>query len=178
MATIGGLVIINASHHEEIGGIGGFGESEVSPAVVDNVVYGADNRVYAYDLADAPGPQGFLWTYPASNSSADQSRYNQTYESFSFRSSPTVADGVVYIGAESNDSSGQLLALNASTGVSIWNYSTAGAVYFTPAVYGNYVYCGSFDGYRVCPQPIRRQPSMELQDRQRLGFFTCHCGRR
>ena len=60
----------------------------------------------------------------------------------------------MYVGTEYNVTdeyattydSGRLMALNASTGASIWNYSTASGVGGL-AVYGNYVYGCSGDGY-------------------------------
>jgi outer membrane protein assembly factor BamB len=69
---------------------------------------------------------------------------NQTlwsYQTGPILSSPTVADGKVYVGL--ND--GKVLALNAGNGVVLWSYQTGGAVYSTPAVADNVVYFGSWD---------------------------------
>src|ERR1035437_4035088 len=57
-------------------------------------------------------------------------------------SSPAVANGVVYIGSED----GNLYALNASTGVPLWQYTTGNAIYSSPAVANGVVYVGSHDG--------------------------------
>ena len=103
----GGMMIINASNRGEIGGFGGFSDFGVPPAVVGGVVYGADTQVYAINLSVAQGPQSLMWTYPTSSYFE---RSGQT-SPFSFRSCPTVADGVVYIGAEYSDSSGRLWRL-------------------------------------------------------------------
>ena len=56
-------------------------------------------------------------------------------------SSPTVANGVVYVG--SND--GNLYALNANNGTKVWNYTTGGYIFSSPAVANGVVYVGSND---------------------------------
>ena len=57
-------------------------------------------------------------------------------------SSPTVVDGIVYVG--SGDS--KVYALNAANGAQIWNYTTGGYVGSSPDVVGSVVYVGSQDG--------------------------------
>ena len=58
-------------------------------------------------------------------------------------SSPTVVGGVVYVGSWNNN----VYALNAYTGVRIWNYSTGNSIVFSSAaVAGGVVYVGSGDG--------------------------------
>ncbi|MFF4546569.1 PQQ-binding-like beta-propeller repeat protein [Streptomyces sp. NPDC001406] len=57
-------------------------------------------------------------------------------------SSPTVADGVVYIGS----TDGSLYALDATTGKKKWAYATGGKVEGTPTVVDGVVYSGSADG--------------------------------
>ena len=56
-------------------------------------------------------------------------------------SSPTVADGVVYVGSY-ND---KVYALNATTGHLLWSYETGGPVVSSPAVKNGVVYVGSED---------------------------------
>ena len=56
-------------------------------------------------------------------------------------SSPTVVDGVVYVGSEDNNT----YALNATTGAKLWNYTTGGGVDSSPAVANGVVYVGSED---------------------------------
>jgi outer membrane protein assembly factor BamB len=56
-------------------------------------------------------------------------------------SSPTVADGSVYVG--SND--GKLYAFNSLTGAQLWQFSTGGRIDSSPAVTQNAVYIGSQD---------------------------------
>ncbi len=57
-------------------------------------------------------------------------------------SSPAVANGVEYVGADV----GSLYALNASTGAKLWSYTTGGNVSSSPAVANGVVYIGSNDG--------------------------------
>ena len=55
---------------------------------------------------------------------------------------PAVANGIVYVGA--NDVN-EIYALNAQTGVQLWNFTTGSGVYDCPAVAGGFVYFGSID---------------------------------
>ena len=57
-------------------------------------------------------------------------------------SSPTVANGIVYVGSE-NDF---VYAINANTGALIWTFTTGGTVFSSPAVINGNVYVGSGDG--------------------------------
>jgi outer membrane protein assembly factor BamB len=57
------------------------------------------------------------------------------------QSSPSVADGVVYVNSTDNN----LYALNASTGAKLWSYPTGGLVYDSPAVANGVVYDGLSD---------------------------------
>src|SRR5262245_29912833 len=74
-------------------------------------------------------------------------------------SSPTVADGVVYIG--SND--GGLYALSAQDGSLKWRFATAGRIPSSPAVSGGLIYFTSYDGY------IR---AVDLAGKERWKFAT------
>jgi outer membrane protein assembly factor BamB len=58
------------------------------------------------------------------------------------RGTPTVSDGVVYVGADDN----VLHAIDGSTGASLWQYETADNVTSSPLIRGNVVYFGSWDG--------------------------------
>ena len=57
------------------------------------------------------------------------------------RSSPAVANGVVYVGSYD----GNVYALNASTGAELWSYTTGAALDSSPAVANGVVYVGSLD---------------------------------
>ena len=56
-------------------------------------------------------------------------------------SSPTVANGIVYVGSLDHN----VYALNAKTGTKIWNYTTGDLVYSSPTVANGIVYVGSHD---------------------------------
>jgi outer membrane protein assembly factor BamB len=57
------------------------------------------------------------------------------------RSSPTVADGTVYVGSNDNN----LYAVDASTGDQQWAFKTSGSVHSSPTVADETVYVGSND---------------------------------
>jgi len=57
------------------------------------------------------------------------------------KSSPAVADGIVYFGSFDNS----LYALDARTGAMVWKYATGGYVYSSPVVANGIVYFGSND---------------------------------
>ncbi|MFI6724967.1 PQQ-binding-like beta-propeller repeat protein [Streptomyces atratus] len=104
------------------------------PAVDDGVVYIAGySSVTA--LAAATGDE--KWTRRASNWGFDRNdAWDLTPEDWRF-TSPTVADGVVYIG-----SSKRVYALDAATGNKKWAYATGGAVGSSPTVADKVVYVG------------------------------------
>ena len=56
-------------------------------------------------------------------------------------SSPAVANGVVYVGSDDSN----LYALDAVTGVKLWNYTTGWVVRTSPVVANGVVYFGSYD---------------------------------
>jgi outer membrane protein assembly factor BamB len=80
-----------------------------------------------YSTSTAPIRNQTLWSYTTSGG---------------VNSSPTVANGTVYVGSQD----GKVYALNATTGKQIWNYTTGGAVVSSPAVAGGVVFVGSQDG--------------------------------
>ena len=57
-------------------------------------------------------------------------------------SSPTVVDGVAYVGSDDK----QLYAVDLATGKEKWKFATGGPVRSTPAVAAGLVYAGSYDG--------------------------------
>jgi len=69
------------------------------------------------------------------------SNVTDTDPTATIQSSPAVAGGMVYVG--SND--GNLYALDAATGIKIWNFTTGGAILSSPAVANGVVYVGSND---------------------------------
>jgi outer membrane protein assembly factor BamB len=83
-----------------------------TPAVVNGVVFlGLSDYVAALNASDGAS----LWNFTAEVSS-----------------SPTVVDGIVYVGAYN---SGNLYALNATNGDSIWNYTIGGIALSSPLLF-------------------------------------------
>ncbi|MCW4047438.1 MAG: PQQ-binding-like beta-propeller repeat protein [Candidatus Bathyarchaeota archaeon] len=61
-------------------------------------------------------------------------------------SSPSVADGIVYVGSQDKN----IYALGAWSGNLIWNFTTQHAIESSPAVANGKVYTGGDDGYVYC----------------------------
>ncbi len=57
-------------------------------------------------------------------------------------SSPTVANGVIYVGSQDD----KLYAFNATTGAQLWTGSTGNQIFSSPTVVNGVVYVGSEDG--------------------------------
>ncbi len=116
---------------------GGFIDS--SPAVANAILYigSNDKTFYAYDtnrcLNTAPNANcQSLWTWTAPAQTAQP-----------FESSPTVANGVVYIGSED----GNLYAFSAQSGMKLWSYATGGKIISSPIVLNGMIYVGSTNHY-------------------------------
>jgi YD repeat-containing protein len=138
-----------------------------SPAVVNGVVYigSQDDKLYALNAQTG----SLLWTYTTGNqitnspvvsngmvyvTSLDGRLYalNTTNGNLQWSyaiggttyspSTPTVANGTVYVGSSQNNT---LFALNAQTGSLKWSYITGGSVFAAPAVSGTTVYVSDWD---------------------------------
>lgn len=110
-----------------------------SPAVANEILYigSHDKTLYAFDtnkcLNTPPNsncPTLWTWTAPA-----------QTAQDF--ESSPTVANGVVYVGSLD----GNLYVYDAQSGTNLGSYHTGGQIISSPIVFNGVVYVGSNDGY-------------------------------
>ena len=62
------------------------------------------------------------------------------------RSTPTILDGTVYLGAYDNN----LYAINSQDGELVWKYPTADCIASSASVYKDSVFIGSADGYLYC----------------------------
>jgi outer membrane protein assembly factor BamB/actin-like ATPase involved in cell morphogenesis len=69
------------------------------------------------------------------------------------QSSPLVAEGVVYVGADDN----RLYALDAATGQPVWTFATGGIVRSSPAIADGVLYVGSNDGNLYAIDPATGQ---------------------
>jgi len=108
-----------------------------SAAVVDGTVYFSSRDALLYALRAADGTE--VWRrslgLPSQMNSVDDWDY--------FDSSPTVVDGVIYIGS----GDGQLYAVDAATGQTNWTFKTNNKIRSSPAVVGGRVFFGNLDGY-------------------------------
>ncbi len=108
------------------------------PAVAGDLVYFCASNLtltYVYALKAATG--ALVWQRPIGTLSSTQD---------SSTSTPAVANGVVYIGLGNNSPErGELYAVNANTGASLWTYRVAGRIDSSPAVANGVVYFGSED---------------------------------
>jgi hypothetical protein len=84
-----------------------------------------------YSTSNAPSTNHTLWTYPIGDE---------------VHSSPTVADGKVYVGSHDHN----VYCFDASTGAKLWNYATGEWVLSSPAVADGKVYVGSHDHNVYC----------------------------
>jgi outer membrane protein assembly factor BamB len=81
---------------------------------------------FSYGTAEEAGDIGEMWRFACEDE---------------VRSSPTVKDNVLFVGAYDNN----LYALNAETGEFLWKYATDGGIASTPCVHGEQVMIGSGD---------------------------------
>ncbi len=94
-----------------------------SAAVVNGIVYTASENGYVYAFDAYTGVCYWKYSLPGMGT----------------LSSPSVVDGVVYIGSDYG-----LFALNAYTGEKIWQSAKEVLIMSTPAVSGGFVFTGSF----------------------------------
>lgn len=119
-----------------------------SPAVIGGVVYvgSVDGKVYALDAASGTERWSFAtkgerrFTAPGIHGAIP--RTERMPDPFDvFLSSPTVVDGVVYVGSGDQ----HVYALDAATGALRWSFATGDVVHTSPAVADGLVIVGSFD---------------------------------
>ena len=115
------------------------------PAVADGVVYAgaSDGKVYALAAAESPSQETRRAEAGGQKAFASAAPLWRFRTGGSVDSSPTVVDGMVYIG--SRDSF--LYALNEADGEMLWRYKTDARVSTTAEVADGVVYFGSADGH-------------------------------
>jgi outer membrane protein assembly factor BamB len=113
------------------------GSVSSSPAIAGGVVLvmGRDGRLCAVKLADGSP----VWTLVTG---ADLSLGSDPRTFDLWVSSPTVADGTVFVGG----GDGRVYAVDVGTGQARWSHATGSRVRSSPAVAQGTVYAGSFDG--------------------------------
>lgn len=108
------------------------------PLVADGRIYVGGNDGYLYALdATKPGPE--LWRADTGAAKARQlNQPNQYYVT----ATPTIADGIVYVGSQDNS----VYALDAGTGAKVWSFPTSSKIFLSSPVIANGVlYIGSND---------------------------------
>lgn len=110
--------------------IGGISEEkESSPQSGDWTMFRHDLNHTGSINPGSDLPEGKLkWTFTAGGA---------------IRSSPTVVDGVVYVGSRDYN----IYAIDADTGEKVWSFQTGSWVESSPAVVDGVMYCGSNDGH-------------------------------
>ncbi len=111
------------------------------PAVVENSVYFASDDGYLYALDIKSG--SLTWKLDIGNAGVKRLLPDNDYNWDYLQSSPTVANGVIYIGS----ADGYLYAVNAAKGDKKWTVKTGAPIRSTPAVDNGFVYVGSRDGF-------------------------------
>jgi outer membrane protein assembly factor BamB len=124
------------------------GKIRSTPAVAEGVVYFGSYDGSVYALSAKTGEK--IWGFATGGERHFEAKglhgskpSAQTVPDFwdLYASSPAVEGGVVYVGS----GDGNLYALCAKTGKTIWSFATGNVVHSSPAVAGGVVYFGSFD---------------------------------
>jgi outer membrane protein assembly factor BamB len=102
-----------------------------SAAYADGTVYVAGTHLWAFDAATG----AIRWT--------------STEPAHSVASSPSVANGRVYVGSNSDGVTGNVVAFDAATGARDWTTPVNNTVLATPAVTGGSVFVGTMGGNHV-----------------------------
>jgi outer membrane protein assembly factor BamB len=113
-----------------------------SAAVVDGSAYFASHDGFLYSLHASDGREIWRCRIAEKNPSANFGDISLTYNN-RFDSSPTFADGVIYIGSPDK----LIWSVNSTTGAPNWSYATPSGIVSSPAVLNGMVYVGGLDGY-------------------------------
>lgn len=146
----GGLYAVEAATGKLRWRFDAHGDVNSSPAVNSGTVYAVslDGNLYAVDAATGKQRWSFAtrgehrFTAPGILGAQPSAEIMPDPWDF-FLSSPTVADGTVYVGS----GDGHIYAVDALTGAQRWSYKTGDVVHSSPAVSGGVVYAGSWDSY-------------------------------
>lgn len=111
--------------------------------VAGGLVLFASDDGYLYALEEATGSE--VWRFDLA--SGDLSRVlpspDPPYEYDWAHSTPTVRDGLVYVGS----ATGELYAVDLGSGEERWRFESGGKIRSSPTVDGGNVYVGSWDGH-------------------------------
>jgi outer membrane protein assembly factor BamB len=109
----------------------------------DGLVLFASDDGFLYALAEESGAEVWRTRIAGPGVGRRLPSPDPPFEYDYAHSTPTVRDGVVYVGS----AAGALHALDLETGKERWRYTTDGKVRSTPAVAAGTVYFGSWDGH-------------------------------
>lgn len=117
----------------------------VTPAIAAGLVYIATDQVYG----GGDAPSAVIAVDAATG--AERWRHETGVEGDTFFSSPTIVDGELYIGSQSEVGPSALHALDAATGEGIWRWDVSQymTVFSSPAVVDGTVYVGGDGLYAV-----------------------------
>jgi outer membrane protein assembly factor BamB len=124
-------------------------------AAVDSISgseYTTLNEVWAIGTNTTPVSNWPMWRADATHSSTAQVGPSNFTLAWNFTtkgsviSSPSVADGIVYVGSQDKN----IYALGAWSGNLLWNFTTQGAIESSPAVENGKLFTGGDDGYVYC----------------------------
>jgi hypothetical protein len=93
-----------------------------------------------------------------------------TAPSGSIYSSPTVADGIVYVGSIDNS----LYAVDAADGSEVWSFTAGNNIYSSPTVADGIVYVGSADNSLYAVDAVERFARLYVADQ--IGWAPLHKG--
>ncbi len=111
--------------------------------------YTTDSELWAIGTSQIPIINWSMWRADQTHSSTSQAGPSNLSLSWKFAtngsviSSPSVVDGIVYVGSQDKN----IYAIGAWSGSLLWKYATNGPVISSPAVANGKVYVGSEDGY-------------------------------
>lgn len=110
------------------------------------------NEVWAIGTDAIPVSDWPMWRADAAHSSTASAGPSNFTLAWNFTtkgsviSSPSVADGIVYVGSQDKN----IYALGAWSGNLLWKFATQGAIESSPAVANGKVFTGGDDGYVYC----------------------------
>lgn len=127
---------------------------DVTTAVdtISGTEYSTVNQLWAIGTNSTPVSNWSMFRADSTHSSTAQEGPSNLALAWKFTtngsvvSSPSVADGIVYVGSEDKN----IYAIGAWSGNLIWSFATKDAILSSPAIANGRVYTGGDDGYVYC----------------------------
>jgi len=117
------------------------GRVRSTPAVTDDSVFFASDDGFLYSVAVADGSRSWRFDLQSAGIERVLPSVYPPYAYDYLSSSPTVHDGVVFVGS----ANGALYAIDAATGKEKWHFATGDRIRSTPRIHEKRVYFGSWD---------------------------------